>query len=46
MKVKLDKLVFFLLSMLILFFMLRWAFEVRHSDSPYISFPNKIETFR
>ena len=46
MKGKLDKLVFFLLSILILFFALRWAFSVRNSKSPYISFPNKIEKFR
>ena len=46
MKGKLDKLVFFLLSMLILFFIFRWALNARKSNSPYVSFPNKIETFK
>ena len=46
MKEKLEKLIFFLLSMVLLFLIYRWALEAKDSDSPYIRFPNKIETFR
>ncbi len=46
MKETIEKLIFFLLSMVILFLIFRWALKARHSTSPYVSFPNKIETFR
>lgn len=46
MKEKIEKLVFFLLSMVILFMIFRWALQARESGSPYVSFPNKIDTFR
>ena len=46
MKEKLEQLIFFLLSMVILFLVFRWALGARDSNSPYVSFPNKIETFR
>ncbi len=32
--------------MVLLFLMIRWALVARYSDSPYIVFPNKIDTFR
>jgi len=46
MRRKLGKLVFFLLSMVLLFILIRWAYNARDSDSPYVRFPDKIETFR
>jgi hypothetical protein len=46
MKEKIRELVFFLLSMLLLLLLLMWALEMRGSKSPYIRFPDKIETFK
>ena len=46
MKEKVEKIIFFLLSMLLLLLLFRWALDARESDSPYVRFPNKIETFR
>jgi len=46
MKERLQKLIFFLLSMALLFLIIRWALEIRDSDSPYIRFPDKIDTFK
>lgn len=46
MKTTAQKIVFFLLSMLFLFVMYRCAMSMKESGSPYVSFPNKIETFK
>ena len=46
MKEKIEKFMFFLLSMLLLLILFRWALEVRGSENPHIRFPNKIETFK
>ena len=46
MKERIQKIVFFILSMILLLLIFRWALQARNSESPYISFPNKIDTFR
>jgi L-asparagine transporter-like permease len=46
MKETTRKIVFFVLSMVLLFLLYRWAYEAKDSDSPYVRFPDKIETFR
>lgn len=46
MKETIQKIIFFVLSMVILFLLLRWAFNARESNNPYVRFPDKIETFR
>ena len=46
MKETTQEIIFFVLSMILLFFIVRWAYDVKDSDSPYVRFPDKIETFR
>ena len=46
MRERIKKIVFFLLSMVFLFLIYRWALMLKESDSPYVNFENKIETFR
>ena len=46
MKETIQKIIFFVLSIMILFLLIRWAFSARESSNPYVRFPDKIETFR
>ena len=46
MRESVKKIVFFLLSMMFLFLIYRWALMLKESDSPYVNFENKIDTFR
>jgi L-asparagine transporter-like permease len=46
MRETIQKIVFFVLSMVLLFLLYRWTYDARDSDSPYVRFPDKIETFR
>ncbi len=46
MKETFQKVIFFVLSMALLFLLFQWVYDVRDSDSPYVRFPDKIETFR
>ncbi|UCD57063.1 MAG: hypothetical protein JSV16_14810 [Candidatus Hydrogenedentota bacterium] len=46
MKETVHKIVFFVLSMLLLFLIYRCALYLKESESPYMRFPDKIETFR
>ncbi len=46
MKKTIQKIIFFVLSIMILFLLIRWAFNARESKNPYVRFPDKIETFR
>jgi hypothetical protein len=46
MKAKLQKIAFIALALVLLFLLYRWAISLKKSGSPYIQFPNKIETFK
>ena len=46
MKGTLQKVIFFVLSMMLLFLIYRCSMMMKNSNSPYLNFPNKIETFR
>jgi hypothetical protein len=46
MKAKLQKIAFIVLALVLLFLLYRWAMSLKESGSPYIEFPNKIETFK
>jgi hypothetical protein len=46
MKGTIEKIIFFLLSMMLLFLIYKCAIGLKASNSPYVNFPNKIETFR
>ena len=46
MKGTVQKVIFFVLSMMLLFMIYRCSMAMKESKSPYMSFPNKIETFR
>jgi hypothetical protein len=46
MKGTLQKVIFFVLSMMLLFLIYRCSMRMKDSNSPYLNFPNKIETFR
>ena len=43
---RLQKIIFFLLSMLVLFLIYIWAVHLTESDSSYARFPTNIEKFR
>ena len=46
MKESVQKVIFFVLSMILLFLIYRCSMTMQESNSPYMNFPNKIETFR
>jgi L-asparagine transporter-like permease len=46
MKETVQKIVFFVLSMMLLFLVYRCSMMMKESKSPYVNFPNKIDTFR
>jgi hypothetical protein len=46
MREKAEKIIFFLLSMLVLFLVYLWAVYLNDSGSPYTRFPTNIEKFR
>jgi len=43
---KVQKIIFFLLSMLVLFLIYVWAVHLNESDSSYARFPTHIDKFR
>jgi hypothetical protein len=46
MKAKIQKMIFLVLAMALLFVIYRWAMSMKDSGSPYIRFPDKIDTFK
>jgi len=46
MKEAIQKIVLIVITVVLLFLLYRWAMTMKESGSPYISFPNKIETFK
>jgi L-asparagine transporter-like permease len=45
-KDRLEKILFFVFSMLILLLIFLWALNAKDSNSPYVRFQDKIDTFR
>ena len=46
MKGKIQKIIFVALALVLLLLLYRWAIGMKKSGSPYIDFPDKIETFK
>ena len=41
-----QKIIFFVLSMALLGLVVMWGFNAKKNNSPYVRFPDKIDTFR